>query len=403
MKKGTLTWLLLVFFAFGCKGQTGNTENRTSPSQRNSVIGGGCDGCELMYIGIPKEINATDTSAGWYKEKVQKLLLTGTVFEPGGKTPAPNIIIYYWHTDTEGYYTADTKTDPKAKSHGRFRGWVKSDENGKYSIYTIRPAPYPNEDLPAHIHLSIKESDIKNEYYTDDVVFDDDPLLIPYMKKYPPENRAGSGIVRVLLKGNLQIAEHDIILGLNIPNYPQKDVSNKKSGLNIGEDQPSFIPFHAFGPDKGSQACPVCKYGRYHGIVLFVGNNPDWDDIKKWLGFLELQSMSRQIYLKAYFVYGNENGYSKSKRANELETIGRELNLQRTALTFVPSFSDSKREANLNKINPETGNTFIIYKNRRIVDKYLDLKANSKNFALISNSLDRSRGDFFDLDGMPHN
>lgn len=113
--------------------------------------------------------------------------------------------------------------------------------------------------------------------------------------------------------------------------------------------------------------------------------------------------MSRQKYLKAYFVYGNENAYSKSKRANELETIGRELNLQRTALTFVPSFSDSKTEANLNNINPETENTFIIYKNRRIVDKYIDLKANSENFALISNSLDRTRGDFFDLDGMPHN
>lgn len=403
MKKGTLTWLLLVFFAFGCKGQTESTEKISNTSQRKGQVGGGCDGCELMYIGMLEEISAVDTSAGWYEEKGQKLLLTGTVFEPGGKTPAPNIILYYWHTDTGGYYTADTKTDPKAKSHGRFRGWVKSDKNGKYSIYTIRPAPYPNEDLPAHIHLSIKETDIKNEYYSDDIVFDDDPLLIPYMKKYPPENRAGSGIVRVLLKGNLQIAEHDIILGLNIPNYPQKDVSNKKSGLNIGEDQPSFIPFHAFGPDKGSQACPVCKYGRYHGIVLFVGNNPDWDDIKKWLGFLELQSMSRQKDLKAYFVYGNENAYSKSKREKELETIGRDLNLKRTALTFVPSFSDSKTEANLNKINPERKNTFIIYKNRRIVDKYIDLKANPENFALISNSLDRTRGDFFDLDGMPHN
>ena len=69
MKKGTLTWLLLVFFAFGCKGQTENTENISNPSQRKGPVGGGCDGCELMYVGIPKEINATDTSAGWYEEK----------------------------------------------------------------------------------------------------------------------------------------------------------------------------------------------------------------------------------------------------------------------------------------------------------------------------------------------
>jgi protocatechuate 3,4-dioxygenase beta subunit len=400
MKKESLTWLLLLFFAIGCKGQTGSSENNTHSIQKKGVVGGGCDGCELMYVGIPEVINATDSSAAWHEEKGQKLLLTGTVFQPGGKTPAPNIIIYYWHTNDEGYYAADSKTDPKTSIHGRLRGWVQSDQNGKYSIYTIRPAPYPNENLPAHIHLSIKEPDIENEYYTDDIVFDDDKLLIPYYKKYPPENRAGSGIVRVLLKNELQIAEHDIILGLNIPNYPTGDISEKQSGLDIGEDQPSFIPYHAYGPDKGSQACPVCKYGRYHGIIYFVGNMPDWEEIKKWLAFLELQGISRQKYLKVYFVYGDEKDYNKSHREKELENLGKELNLQRTALTFVPSFNDSKTEANLNKINPEIESTFIIYKQRRIVDKYLDLKANPENFALISNSLDRTRGDFFDLPGI---
>lgn len=76
--------------------------------------------------------------------------------------------------------------------------------------------------MPAHIHLSIKEPDIENEYYTDEINFDDDKLLIPYSRKNKFENRGGSGIVRVLLKDSLQIAEHDIVLGLNIPNYPKK-------------------------------------------------------------------------------------------------------------------------------------------------------------------------------------
>lgn len=82
-------------------------------------------------------------------------------------------------------------------------------------------------------------------------------------------------------------AEHNIIPGLNIPNYPETKKSEKQSGLQLGEDNPSFIPYHAFNPDKGTRACPVCKYGRYHGIVYFVGNNPNWNDIKKWLTFLE--------------------------------------------------------------------------------------------------------------------
>jgi protocatechuate 3,4-dioxygenase beta subunit len=354
-----------------------------------------------MYIGMPKNISSIDTSSGW-KEKGQKLIITGTTFQLDGKTPAPNVVIYYWQTDNNGYYSPKAEMDEKAKKHGHIRGWVKTDANGKYTIKTIRPAPYPNDILPAHIHLSIKEPDIENEYYTDEINFDDDKLLIPHLKKYRQENRGGSGITRILLKDSLQIAEHDIILGLNIPNYPKKRTLGKQSGLNIGEDQPSFLPFHAFGPDKATQVCPVCKYGRYHGIIYYVGNNPNWEEIKLWLTFLETETVKRKNHLKVYFVYGNENSYDKQKRQKQLEKLGIELNIKNTALTFVPSFSDQKTEANLNKINPSAENTFIIYKHRSIVGKYVDIKPTTQNFNSLSKTLDRTKGDYFDLPEPKH-
>lgn len=260
---------------------------------------------------MPKNIKSIDTSAGW-TEKGQKLLLTGTVYNLGGRIPAPNVVVYYWQTDNNGYYSPKEGIDEQAKQHGHIRGWVKSDENGNYSIYTIRPAPYPNEGMPAHIHLSIKEPNIENEYYAE-LYFDDDPLYLKHKKKYGKLDRAGTELLRVLLDKKVQVAEHNIILGLNIPNYPTQNNAINQSGLNIGEDQPSFIPYHAFGPDKGTQTCPVCKYGRYHGIVYFVGNHPNWENIKDWLSFLELQSISRSKYLKVYYVYGNEKDYNKEK------------------------------------------------------------------------------------------
>ena len=192
------------------------------------------------------------------------------------------------------------------------------------------------------------------------------------------------------------------MLGLNIPNYPKKVQSVIQSGLSVGEDQPSFIPFHAYGPDKGTQTCPVCKYGRYHGIVYFVGNNPNWDEIKSWLQFLEQESIKRQKYLKAYFVYGNENSYNKDKRQKELEQLGKELSIKNVALTFVPSFSDTQTEANLNKINPVVENTFTIYKHRSIIDKYIDLKPTEYNFRLLSMTLDKTKGDYFNLSEPAH-
>lgn len=204
----------------GCNGQNQNAvQNRSNNTHR---VGGDCEAgyCELMYVGMPKEINSVDTSAGWF-EKGQKLVITGKVFQVDGKSPAPNVIVYYHHTDNEGYYSTRNDKPENQTRHGHIRGWVKSDANGKYTIYTNRPAPYPGQELPAHIHWLIKEPDIDNEYWIDDLVFDDDKLLTQYRRNNSFENRGGSGIVRISSKNDLQTANHVIVLGLNIPYYPK--------------------------------------------------------------------------------------------------------------------------------------------------------------------------------------
>ena len=388
-----LIFLSLLSFT-NCNAQT---RNEDTPTRNNEIIGGGCDGCELMYVGMPKNIHSVDTSSAW-NEEGQRLLVTGKVLKLDGITPAPNVIVYYWQTDNNGHYSGGKG---KTERHGHIRGWVKSDEHGDYSIYTIRPANYPNADMPAHIHLSIKEPEIDDEYYTDGLVFDDD-IKLTGDKRKKFENRGGSGILRVLIDKEMQVAEHNIILGLNIPNYPTSTNNSIKSGLEIGEDNPSFTPFHAWGPDKGTRTCPVCKYGRYHGIVYFVGNNPNWAEIKKWLIFLELESIKREKYLKAYFVYGNEKDYSKSNRQIKLEQLGKELNLKNTALTFVPSFSDTQSEVNLNKINPKAENTIIIYRHRNIIGKFIDLKPTRENQNKVSNMLDNTKNEYFELPTPKH-
>ena len=206
---------------------TRTAEPQRAETDRSPRVGGECEEgyCELMYFGMPKEIKPEDTSPGW-NEKGQKLIVTGTVFKIDGRTPAPNVIIYYHQTDNDGYYSPRNDKPENQTRHGHIRGWVKTDANGKYTIKTIRPGPYPGREDPAHIHLIVKEPDIANEYWLDDLVFDDDKRLIPFRKKHPASApRGGSGTLFPLIKGDVQIAEHDIILGLNIPNYPKKQTA----------------------------------------------------------------------------------------------------------------------------------------------------------------------------------
>ncbi len=398
-------FVLLIFasqFITGCNGQT--TENNPSRQQKDGIkpVGGTFENSEFTYYGIPKHNSSTDTSSGW-SQQGQKILLTGIVYQQDGKTPASGVLLYYYQTNTDGKYLhkpEEKRSMPPnelGQTHGYIRGWVETDTTGKYYIYTVRPGTYPTNDEPAHIHVTVKEPNEFKEYYIDDFVFDDDKLLTS-TKRQRMENRCGSGILRLVQKGDLQIGERNLILGLNIPNYPNKPVNELRSGNNVGEDVFSFIPFHAWGPDKGSKTCPICKYGWYHGILYFVGNNPNWTEINQWLNFLESESNRREKYLKVYFIYGNETEYNKVKRENQLEKVGKDLKLEKVALTFVPSFSDTHSDINLNNIDQSVENTFILYKRSRIIAKFVNLKPSEANFDLVSESFENSINEYFDLD-----
>ncbi len=391
MEKRLFVYLfaLLLLFISNCAGQELKTTVQSEADIQRSAF----------YQGMPEKIMASDTSLAW-KQDGQRLLITGIIYQADGRTPARDVILYYYHTNLEGRYIHKANEQrsmlpQNGITHGYIRGWVKTDEDGKYSMYTVRPGSYPVRKEPAHIHVTLLEPGGK-PYYIDEFVFDDDKLLNG-VKRKAMENRGGSGVLRLLQKGDLLLGERNIILGLNIPNHPKKSQPKINSGKEIGEDILSFTPYHAWGSDKGSKACPICKYGRYHGILYFVGNNLNWEEIKKWLIFFEKESVRRKKFLKVYFIYGNENGFAKAKRIHTLEQLGRELNLKKVALTFVPSFDDKESEIYLNKINPNVENTILIYRHSNVIDKYINLKPNEDNFRRLSKRLTETRNEFFDL------
>ena len=204
-------WIVFIILVIlSCRGQT---EVRT-----NQKIGGSCEDCEatLDYKIMQIKPNPVDTLPG-FEETASKIRISGTVLKPDRKTPAKNVILYVYHTNTEGIYEPGPTPVGWEKRHGKFRGWLKTGPDGKFVFYTFRPAPYPDGREPEHIHIYIKEPD-KNPYYIDNYTFDDDPILTREKRK-SMDKRGGSGIIKLENKNGILTAERDIILGLNIPDY----------------------------------------------------------------------------------------------------------------------------------------------------------------------------------------
>lgn len=100
------------------------------------------------------------------------LIIHGRVFRSDGKTPAPAITVFAYHTDRTGLYDERSK----GPHSWRLRGWAKSDANGRFDFDTIRPAPYPGRGIAAHVHLSLEGPGVPRRF-TADVLFSDDELV----------------------------------------------------------------------------------------------------------------------------------------------------------------------------------------------------------------------------------
>jgi protocatechuate 3,4-dioxygenase, beta subunit len=188
------------------------------PVQR--TVGGGCDGCAGIYEGMPSNL-PWETRIGPASEPGEPMEISGIIFRRDGKTPAADVILYVYQTDAKGLYSPAENATGNARRHGHLRGWMKTNSSGEYKFITIKPAPYPNANAPAHIHPIIKESRL-NEYYIDEYRFDDDPLMTA-QQRAASENRGGSGIIKLVKDPRgVWTAKRNIILGLNIPGYPQE-------------------------------------------------------------------------------------------------------------------------------------------------------------------------------------
>ena len=135
------------------------------------------------------------------------MTITGKVYKADGK-PWPNVLIYAYHTDEGGIYSKNGKEKGSHKWHGKHHGWVRTDEQGRYEIHSIRPGKYPNSHAPAHIHAAVKMPDGQT-YWISDFVFKDDPDV---SEDYRSNNPGGNGVVEMKLINGKWVGVRNITL-----------------------------------------------------------------------------------------------------------------------------------------------------------------------------------------------
>ena len=367
--------------------------NKTATQVNNIHVGGRCEGCEAIHespISF-EQLNSIDTLPD-FNDAGPKIEISGIVYQRDGKTPAKDVVIYVYHTDQTGNYSTKGGETGWGKRHGYIRGWIKTDINGYYQFYTLRPAAYPGLRDPAHIHVTIKEPD-KNEYWIDEYLFDDDPLLTKEIRS-KNEERGGNGIIELVPQSNgISHGTRHIFLGKNIPDYPYSGLPKISSGLALGSNCPAFDPLHLSGADSNKKVCPMCKYGYGQGVMVWF-NHANLDQMISFVKILESEMEHRgEKNFRVFLVYMNP--FYKNTTDPERTIIGRKLrdwcskqNLKKVAMTWIPSPID-KKTAGLYKINPKAKNTVFVYKKRKVIAKWVNIEYDDKSLKDILKNIDK--------------
>jgi len=342
-----------------------------------------CNCCAFEEVKSEKLTHITriapDTAKG------QRMNIQGRVFLSDGKTPAANVLMYFYHTNSQGKY-AKIGTENRSSYawwHGYCRGWLKTNDKGEYEIRTIKPAPYPNGKELAHIHFDIKAPTQKVCYNMADFLFTGDPFLT---ESYEYKMEMASGFLRY---GGVELkAQNGVLAGKrDIVLHPFYDKEARFSGLLKGTECPAFDPLHVWGPDKGTKACPMCKYGiRSKGVMIWVNKNIE--GLGEVAQRLEAEMKQKGMNeARTFIIYTNPDRKSKSEVEQLLSDFARKNNLQNVALAHVPHVSD-RSTAFLYRINPLVDHTFILYNKRRVTGNFVNLATNQTDVLLKKIGLD---------------
>ncbi|MEP7272425.1 MAG: protocatechuate 3,4-dioxygenase [Acidobacteriota bacterium] len=104
-------------------------------------------------------------------EPGEKLVVKGTVYAKDGMTPLVGTSVYVYQTDAKGLYTPGNNDN----RNPRLRGYMRTDAQGKYEFATIKPAPYPGNQIPAHIHYVVTAPGYQQRIF--EIIFEGDPLI----------------------------------------------------------------------------------------------------------------------------------------------------------------------------------------------------------------------------------
>ena len=140
------------------------------------------------------------------------------------------------------------------------------------------------------------------------------------------------------------------------------------SGLNVGESVSAFHPTHVAGPLKGTDGCPPCTYGMRPQVQVWSNGDAAQNVAGIGKALAGMVGASKHD-LKAFVI--SLDGKEAASKIASLSGADKTLH--------VAYIAKDNEALDMYKINTasEVKNTVFVYKNKKVVAKMVNLKADA--------------------------
>jgi hypothetical protein len=111
-----------------------------------------------------------------------------------------SVAIFAYHTDRTGLY------NQPGQPGWRLQGWARTGSEGRFEFDTIRPAPYPDRNAAAHIHVPAEGAGVPRQTLKD-VLFEGDPFLSDTQRRDAASAGRFANICRVVTNNGRESCE----------------------------------------------------------------------------------------------------------------------------------------------------------------------------------------------------